>query len=291
MISKHRIEFLLFIFFGHLLSPFGFKSFQYTSKSIAFFFFNFIRIRRSVVITNLSIAFPNLSISEIKKLALKNYQSIAITFLEIFNSKKITRENMKERFSDAGFDFVREKYAENNGLILLTAHFGNWEYGAIACGVHLNENIYVLVKKQKNQFVADWLNGFREQFGNVQVPLGVSVRELYKTIKSKKIVGVVGDQRGKKDGVKINFFGRETSTFPGTAAIALKTKCPVIVLLCARQKNWNYEAVIEEIKTDDITGSTAEQVQIFNQRYMSILEKAIKKYPEQWLWMHNIWKY
>jgi len=291
MLNKYKLEYILFLFVGNIFSFFGFSSIKFTSKFLAVIFFKVFRIRRNVVKKNLSIAFPNLSTEEIRNLAFKNYQSIAITFLEILNLQKKDKDYIRKYFSDKGFDSVRKKYKEGKGLILLTAHFGNWEMGAIASGIHMDEGISVLVKKQKNIYVAKWLTSFREKFGNSEITLGASIRELYKTIKNKRIVGIVGDQRGKRDGVKVNLFGKETATFPGTAAIALKTGCPVIVLLCARKADGNYEAIIEEIPLDDIIGSDAEKIKKFNQRYMKILEKGIKKYPEQWFWMHNIWKY
>ncbi|MCB0729842.1 MAG: lysophospholipid acyltransferase family protein [Ignavibacteriae bacterium] len=291
MLNKHRIEYFVFIIFGKLLTIFGFHSIKSTSKILAFLFFHIFKIRRQIVLNNLTIAFPKLTSSEINKLAYKNYKSIATTFLEIFSYKKLTKEDMKNIFSNKNFHIILEKYNENKGLIILTAHFGNWEYGAVATGLHLNLGINVLVKRQKNPYVAKWLNGFREQYDNVQINLGVSVRELYKTITDKKIVGIVGDQRGKRDGIKVNFFGQTTRTFPGTAAIAIKTQCPVLVMFCARQNDGNYEAIIEEINHLEFQGTKEEKIQQFNQKYMSILEKSIRKYPEQWFWMHNIWKY
>ena len=291
MFNKYKIEYFLFISLGKLLSVFGFSSIKKTSKLLAFIFFYIFRIRRNVVIRNLSIAFPKLNDNEINSLALRNYQSIAITFLEIFNLNKLSKEEIKYHFSDSGFDFVSEKVNQKNGLILLTAHVGNWEIGAIASGIHLNDCITVLVKKQKNPYVASWLNNFRERFGNKQIFLGVSIRELYKTIKDNNIVGIVGDQRGKRDGINVTFFGKETRTFPGTAAIALKTNCPVIVLLCARQKDGNYKAIIKELNHSVFVGTVEEKIHQFNQKYMSILEEAIKENPEQWFWMHNIWKF
>jgi len=291
MLNKYKIEYSLLISLGNIFTRFGSNSFIFASRILAIIFFSIIRIRRKVVLKNLSIAFPEKTKTELKKLAFKNYQSIAIAFLEIFSFRSSPRSVIKNKFIAKDFGLIEQKYAENNGLILLTAHFGNWELGALAVGINLKESINVLVKKQKNPYVSDILNKMRERFGNKQIFLGVSVKELYKTIINKKAVGIVGDQRGKRDGIIVNFFGKETSTFPGTAAIALKTKCPVIVLLCARQFNGSYESIIEELRYDDIQGSKEEKIQEFNQRYMLILEKAVKKYPEQWFWMHNIWKY
>jgi KDO2-lipid IV(A) lauroyltransferase len=105
------------------------------------------------------------------------------------------------------------------------------------------------------------------------------------------MVGIVGDQRGTRDGVKIQFFGQDTYTFPGTAAMALRTGCPVIVILCPRQSDGTYKSVVQEIKHSTFKGNEEEKIRQFNQKYMTILENCIKEYPEQWFWMHNIWKY
>ncbi len=289
--NKNKIEYFLLISISKLLGIFGFNSIKYTSKVLASLFFFVIRIRRKVVIKNIKIAFPELDNKEIKKLAFKNYESVAITFLEIFNLNKLDKEIIKERFVIEATELYYEKYAENNGLILLTAHFGNWELAAVSAGISINETINILVKKQRNSYVANWLSETRERFGNVQIFLGISVRELFRILKNKGIIGIVGDQRGKRNGVKVNFFGRETSTFPGTAAIAIKTKCPVLVFFPTRKSDGKYYSTIQEIKHEKFTGTTEEKIKAFNQEFMRLLEEKIKEYPEQWLWMHNIWKY
>lgn len=291
MLNKYKIEYSVLIFLGTVFSNVKFESHRFASKLLAIIFFNILRIRRSVVIKNLSIAFPKKSANEIKRLAFSNYQSIAITFLEIFSFNSASRDTIKNKFIPNNFELIKQKYSEKKGLILLTGHFGNWELGALATGIYLEESINVLVKKQKNPYVAEFITNMRERFGNKQIFLGVSVKELYKTIINKKAVGIVGDQRGKRDGIRVKFFGKETSTFPGTAAIALKTQCPVIILLCARQFNGRYESIIEELDYSNIKGSKEEMIQEFNQRYLAILEKTVKQYPEQWFWMHNVWKY
>ena len=174
---------------------------------------------------------------------------------------------------------------------MLTAHFGNWELGAVGVGIYLDQKINVLVKSQRNPFVANWFLSMSEKFGNKQIPLGISIKEIFKALKNNEVVGVVGDQRGPRKGVKVKYFDTETYTFAGTAAIALKTKSPVLVMLSTRNSKGNYESKIEEIKLEKFVGSKDEQIIQFNQKYMNILEKYVKQYPEQWFWMHNIWKY
>lgn len=296
MFNKYKLEFLAFNFLGNLLSIFGFRNQKYSAKFLAFIFFNILRIRRKVVIKNLSIAFPHLDKKNITKLAFKNYISVAITFLEILNIEKMNRDEILSMFSQNYDDIIQHKIFQNpiyknQGFILLTAHIGNWELGAIAIGIILNKSINVLVKNQKNIYVRDWLKGIREKFGNKQITVGSSVREIFKALKMNQTVGIVGDQRGPREGLKVSFFSRKTSVFVGTASIALKVNCPVIIAFCVRNSEYKYDIILEEMEIPNNQLSAEEKILSFNQNYMSFLEKTIKLYPDQWLWMHNIWKY
>lgn len=296
MLNKYKLEYYLFIILGKLLSVFGIRNLKYSAKFLVFIFFHILKIRRKVVKKNLSIAFPHLDKKAIKRLAFKNYTSVAITFLEILNIEKMNRDEILSMFSQSYDDIVQNKIFQNpvyqkQGFILLTAHIGNWELGAIAAGIFLQKSINVLVKNQKNIYVRDWLKAIREKFGNKQITVGTSVREIFKALKINQIVGIVGDQRGPREGLKINFFERQTSVFTGTASIALKVNCPVIVALCVRNSEHKYDIIFEEMEIPNNQLSAEEKILSFNQNYMSFLEKTIKLYPDQWLWMHNIWKY
>jgi len=206
--------------------------------------------------------------------------------------QKMEAEEILKIGTVSNLELAKEKIENGKGVILLTAHFSNWEFGALFMGLILNKQINVLVKKQRNRFVANWMSEVREKFKNKEISLGVSVRELYKTLVSGGIVGIVGDQRAKKDsGVIVKYFKQPTSTFQGFSALGIKNKVPIIVVLGHRLVDGKYHIEIEEIKYDNLPLALPEQIRELNQRYMQILENNVVKYPEQWLWMHNIWKY
>lgn len=291
MMIKHKLEYFGYKLLLTIFQKIGIQNKVSSARIIATIFFSLLKIRKNVVIKNLSMAFPSMSKNEIELLAFKHYQSVAITFLEIFNIPKFSKDQVNSYLELDQIDLIKSRITENKGLIFLTAHFGNWELGAISTGIKIDDQISVLVKKQKNKYVAEELTKIREQFGNKEVSLGVSIRELYLALKNKKTVGIVGDQRGPRDGIEVNFFGQKTKTFGGTAAIAIKLNCPVVVLLCARELNGKYKSFLKEIEVSNLTGTAHEKIQEFNQIYMSFLESTIREYPEQWFWMHNIWKY
>jgi len=292
MLDKNKVEFVLWKFFTKIVHKIGFKRIPKLAKLLAFIFFYLIPLRKSVVISNLKKAFPDKTGKEIKRIAFDNFVSIGITFMEIMAFQKMNSEEILSLVDVNNLDLAKKKVDAGKGTILLTAHFGNWELGALYMGLALNKQIDVLVKKQRNRLVANWMTEIREKFTNKEASLGISIRGLYKTLLGGGVIGIVGDQRGKKkDGIVVNFFNQPTTTFQGFAALGIKNKVPIVVVLSERLSSGKYHIDIEEINYDNLTGTLEEQIKELNQRYMTLLEKKIRKNPEQWLWMHNIWKY
>ena len=186
---------------------------------------------------------------------------------------------------------LKEKYIEGKGLIFLGAHFGNWEYSALAVALQVEIPITVIVKTQRNTLVTNWLDKNRVKWGNKIVPLGISIRQVYKELKEKRIVAMVADQRGPSDGIRINFMGRKASVFAGPALLALKTGAPIMFGVTIRQPDFSYKLVIEVISTSDLPEEEELKIAELSQRHASVLEKYIRQFPEQWFWMHKRWKY
>ena len=290
--DKNKVEFAGWIFFTKVVHIIGVKRIPILAKILAKIFFYFIPIRKNTVISNLTKAFPEKSKREIKKIAYNNFVSMGITFMEIMAFQKMDEEQVISLSDINNIELAQSKVNTGKGSILLTAHLGNWELGALTMGLVLEKRINVLVKKQRNKLVADWMSEIRERFNNKEIPLGASIRELYKTLLSGGVVGIVGDQRGKKeDGIIVQFFNQPTVTFQGFAALAIKNRVPIVVVLNIRKSSGKYVFDIEEIDYENLPESLPDQIVELNQRYMTILENKIREAPEQWLWMHNIWKY
>ena len=158
-------------------------------------------------------------------------------------------------------------------------------------GVQLNISLSLVVKPLRNPYVSNWMNRTRAKWNNKIVPLGISIRQVYQTLKEKKIVAMVADQRGPEDGIKVNFFGREVSTHAGPAVLGLKTGAPILYCIPIRQKNNTYKTEFTEISKENLPGLYDDKIKELSQRHMSYLEGFIRKHPEQWLWMHKRWKH
>jgi len=288
---KNRIEYILFILFSWCFRLLGINLSRKFATILAFVFFYLIPIRKKVVFNNLKIAFPENSSQTNKKLAFKIYLSFAITLVEILYLPYIKEEKLINKVMCSNPELIIEKFKEGKGLILLSSHFGNWEFGAISIAMQVHLPFSVIVKPLRNPLVYEWMNNFRTKFGNEVVPLGISIRKTYQTLKQKKVVAMVADQRGPREGVKVDFFGRKVSVYTGPAALALKTCAPLICGIAVRQKNYKYKMDLVEISQQHLPDGEEEKILEISQRYTSYLEKVIRENPEQWLWMHNRWKH
>ena len=288
---KNRLEYIVFIFFSFFFRLLGLSISRKFSTIIAFFFFYFVPIRKNVVIRNLQNAFPEQKISATKKLALKAYKSFALSLVEIMYLPYIKRQNIIDAVECVNSELIIEKYNKGRGIILLSSHFGNWEFIAISVAMQVGIPFSVIVKPLRNPYVFEWMNKARTKFGNEIVPLGISIRKTYQTLKEKKIVAMVADQRGPREGVRVNFFGRRVPVYTGPAVLALKTGAPIICGIPIRAKNYKYQTDLVEIPLNDLPENDEEKIVEISQRYTSYIEKIIRENPEQWLWMHNMWKY
>lgn len=288
---KNFLEYSLFLILAGIVRLLGLKVSRRLSIIIAFIFYYIIPIRKQVTLKNLHKAFPKYSEREIKKVAFGSYKSFSITLVEMLFIPFMTREQIENAIYCEDVELVKKYYERNNGLIALSGHFGNWEYGALSVSAKINVPFHVVVKSQRNPYVDAYLNHGRTRWINKIVPLGVSIRKIYAELKAKNIVAMVADQRGPQEGMRVNFFGQQSSIYPGPAMLAIKTRAPILYVLTIRQPDYSYTAQISEISMENLPADKERQVQEVSQRHMAFLESVIRKHPEQWLWMHNIWKY
>jgi Kdo2-lipid IVA lauroyltransferase/acyltransferase len=288
---KNIFEYILFLLLSYLCRFLGLKFSRKFASFISFFFFYILPIRKVVVIDNLKHTFPEKTSDQIKKIAYGSYKSFAITLVEILFLPWTSNEQIKKVVHFNHLDLIDKREQEKNGVILLSGHFGNWEYCAISVGAQLDKKLSVIVKPQRNPFVNNWMNKARTKWTNEVVPLGASIRNVYAVLMKKGIVAMVADQRGPEDSIKLEFFGRKTAVYTGPAVLSLKMNVPILYGITIRQPDFTYQSDIVEISRENLPDDYDEKVKILSERMLKYLEDVIRKYPEQWLWMHRRWKH
>jgi KDO2-lipid IV(A) lauroyltransferase len=187
---------------------------------------------------------------------------------------------------------INKLVGTNKAAIILTGHFGGWELCMSSLTLKFGREFSLLAQPQSNPFVSDFVMRAREKFGNRIILSGNHAGFLlYESIKNGGIVGIAGDQRGTYKGPRFNFFGRPTALYTGMASISLKTNCLVYMTAFERRADYSYVVHLEELSFIDLPNSNVDKIRELTQRYISFLEKHIRKNPEQYFWMHKIWKY
>lgn len=288
---KNTIEYILFLFLSYFCRFLGLKLSRKFASVISIFFFYLLPIRKDVVFDNLKHAFPELSSDQINKLAYGTYKNFSVTFVEILYLPWTSDAQIINVVNFTNLDLIEKREKEKNGVILLSGHFGNWEYCAISVGAQLNKKLSVIVKPQRNHLVNDWMNKARTRWTNEVVPLGASIRNVYAVLIKKGIVAMVADQRGPEESIKLEFFGRKTSVYTGPAVLSLKMNVPIVYGITIRQPDFSYQCEVVEISRENLPDNYDEKVKVLTERMLKYLEDVIKKYPEQWFWMHKRWKH
>jgi Kdo2-lipid IVA lauroyltransferase/acyltransferase len=289
--KKDKVEFFFFDFISKIFRLIGLKGSRRFGSFLGLLIYYLVPIRKSVVLQNLSKAFPEKSKPELLIITRKNYQNILITFFELMYFPYSTSDEIKSILQIEDKQPFEELLNGKKGVVFLTGHFGSWEAGFLSVPLKLGVRFNGMAKKQSNDLINSWLTNTREKFGNRVIWLGTSIRHLIEVLKEGGVVAVVGDQRGPVDNPRITFFNQPTSFYTGTATIIAKTNCDAIFGVAIRQSDMNYKANFERLDTSTLPGELNLKVTEINQRYASFLERQIRQYPEQYFWMHKIWKY
>lgn len=258
---------------------------------LADFSFIVLRIRRKVALDNLRRAFPEQTDSWIRSVARRSQHGLFLSMFEFLYAKKFTVDEIKEQFTLVNKDVILNAFHRNRGVIFMTGHFGSWEFLSMATMLHMQSSGVMIVKKQKNHFIDKMINDLRTMHTNRIVYMKESVREILKTLGENGIVAMIADQSAPRDSVYVPFFGRNVATFAGPAYFALRTGAPILMAISIRKPDGTYYALYEEVKTDDLTGTSKENIRELTKRHTAVLEKYIRQYPDHWLWQHRRWKH
>jgi Kdo2-lipid IVA lauroyltransferase/acyltransferase len=246
---------------------------------------------RLIVRNNLSFAYPELPACEVRKLSRCVFQNMALTFLEICQMSFYTREDFHNKVRIQGEEYLRMASESPNGSIMITAHLGNWEMSAIFACCFLQKPLVAIARNLENRWLGLWINRLRTRFGNTILDKRGALPKMARTLRNGNMLGILIDQATiRAEGVEVLFFGKTVTTTPAAALLARRYNAPVIPAFCIREPDGHHKVIVEPplnlIRTEDSDSDLRANTQLMT----SAIEKAVRVYPEQWLWFHKRWK-
>jgi KDO2-lipid IV(A) lauroyltransferase len=287
----HIIEYAAFeivVFLVRLL-PFSFA--QRLGKRLGRFMLSPIGYRKEVTLSNLRRAFPEKAEVEIAAIARGAYENLGISLLEFAWYPKMSREQLKDLVHFDRPEVLRNAFDKGKGLVILTAHFGNWELLGQSMVLNFGFGVSGIAKTQANPLVDRRINEWRSLVGNRVIPMETSLREILKALRNGEAVGLVADQAAPKENVPIEFFGTMVPTHQGPSALSLRTGSPIVSVFSVRRPDGSYDAIVQEVPSEDLKGDTEENVNELTRRHVKITEHIIRQHPDHWLWQHKRWKH
>ncbi len=252
----------------------------------------FIDVRhRRIVRRNLKFVYPEWPPERVKKISKRIFQNLGITILEICQMICFSSDDIIDKVKIRGEEHLLNAMHNNKGVILISAHLGNWEIVPLFWPLYFNTPITIVARKIRNKIINRWIYGLRTRFGSRVIYKDVAMPEMTRTLRQGQILGILIDQGMKSSiGVKISFFNKFVTATPGAALLAMRCKSPVLPAFCTRNDDGTFTINIEPPlvlkRTDDLSADLKTNTQIMT----DAIEKAVRKYPEQWFWVHKRWR-
>ncbi len=287
---KSRMEYLLLVAFSRLVCALPLEAALTLGRLLGFFIGRVVRYRRKVALENLRRAFGSekdeADLRRILRGVYRHFGQMIVEFCRfpVLSGRQIERLVTMERP-----DIFEEATQRGKGLVLVSGHFGNWEMMGAAIA-HKGYPVRALVANQRNTAVGDLMDRFRRCVQVDAIRVGISVKEVLRALSRGEIVAIVSDQNAGRRGIFVDFFGRPTSTPQGPAAISLKMNAPMVLTFSIREQDGRHRMVLERFPDPDHFPPGPEGVRAVTQLYTRRLEHYIRRYPEQWLWLHRRWK-
>jgi KDO2-lipid IV(A) lauroyltransferase len=252
--------------------------------------FNVAKKHRRIVLDNLTYAFGHeKQPEEIEKIAQQVFINLVRVVLEIAWSLQLDERRISKHFKIDGYHHIKQAYEKGKGVLVLTAHFGNWELLSVIGGmIKFPQSVVVrpLDFKPLDHFVFK----LRTRFGGKMIPKQRSFRKIIRRLHFGEMVYLLMDQNVDwYEGVFVDFMGHRACTNKGLALLALKTGAAVVPVFMVREKSGFRAEFGPEIITVQ-TGDRQKDIEINTQEYNRVIENVVRRYPDQWFWVHQRWK-
>lgn len=284
---SRKFEYLMLVFLCWFIWRLPYKGIVYMANVLgAVGYYTMLPLRR-VSVYNLKLAL-GVDTRKAKIISRRAFRNMALTFLETAYYKK--KNKILKPYTVLGLDHLRRSLKKGKGVVLLTAHMGNWEFlGKYICEQDIK--LAAIGRQIHNPYVDEWIVNARKHVGMETIYKSSEVsenRKIIRCLKNNYTIAFLADQY-LTDGIKVPFFGVETKTASGPARIALLTKSPVHFAVCIHDGTSYTLEFTPEIKLSenpDKMEKIKEDTILFN----SIIADSIRKNPDQWLSFHNRFK-
>ena len=276
-----------------VLKSLSLKSVYSLADHIGDVFYLFTPGYRQRVLYHLRIALGDeKSEDTIRYIAKKATRNLIRDSLELVYLSELSPDGISGRITLEGKEYLDEALAQGNGVISLTAHFGNFMIMG-AKFASTGNSFNTIVKDPTEEWYPGWGQGVRDQMGYKTIPLhprDLCGRKILKALRNNEIVCMITDDNKPSGGVFVDFFGKKAATAVGPAVLSLKIGAPILPMFIIRQPDNTHKIVIEPALKVDLSGNRDIDILRITQAFTNTIETYIRRHPDHWNWSRRRWK-
>jgi Kdo2-lipid IVA lauroyltransferase/acyltransferase len=248
--------------------------------------------RKKIARKNIEKSFPEKSKKELRRIERHFFRYFCDLFIETFYEMHMSEKEVLQRMDLGDIDLIMEQYAKGRSIMLMSAHYGNWEWAsAFALKLPEDMQIYNVYKRLNNKKFDNFMLEIRSKFKGQSVEIHNLLRTMVNLRKEGRVsvFGMISDQSPWVGNINHwnTFLNQDTPVITGTEQLAKKFDYPVFYIHIHRVKRGYYKFEYIPVSLEPTLTSEFE----ISNKYMEILEKKIQAAPEYWLWTHNRWKH
>jgi KDO2-lipid IV(A) lauroyltransferase len=287
---RHRLEYAAFWPFARLLRLLPHAASRALGGAVGGAAGRLDRRRRRIGRANLAAALPELPAREREAILERCFRHFGAVFADALSAARFDAVELCHRVTLAGIEHLVAAEDQGRGVIVLSAHFGNWEVVpplvALARGPMASVG-----RPADNPWVEREIQVLRGRLGNRAVPKRGAVRELFRLLAGGGRVGLLIDQRVRaEEGIDVPFFGRPAWTSPIVARLALRTGAAIVPAFGDHLPGGRYRVEFLPALAARGVDDAATTFEL-TRRCLAVCEQVVRRAPERWLWLHDRWKH
>lgn len=246
---------------------------------------------RSGVESNLrAILGLGISDKDLKQMAPGVCRNFAKYLVDFFSASKIDGDYVKKFVRIKGVHNLDAALAKGRGVIVLSAHLGNWELGGFVVsqmGYPLSAVVLTHKNKKMNEFFT------RQRLAGKMRPIetGLSLKACYRVLRDNGLVALLGDLDFMGNGLPLDFFGNKRFIPKGPAVLSYRIGSAVVPIFLVREEGDTFRLIIEKPIYPDYNMDEGTAVVELTKKYISLIEFYIRRYPDQWCIFRNMWEH
>lgn len=261
------------------------------------FLYRYLPYRRAIVKANIEQVFGS-QLNEVQKVRLAKafYSHLATSVKETIQLRFMSEKKLRDQVEVRGYERLLSIVAEQRGVLILTGHFGNWEFAPIGGVLNFKEfhgQFHFIRRTLGSKFIEKILFKRYYQAGLNVIPKKNSLQQVCDALEQNHAVVFVLDQHASlanRDGIAAEFFGKKAGTYRSLASFARHTGVPVVPAAGFRLPNGKHVLEFHEPIQWQEYETMQESIYRNTLSYNRALERIILEHPEQWLWLHKRWK-